>query len=321
MKRTSLKTGIALLPLIAAMFLACGDDDGGSSATSGNATSGAGAGGMTSSGSSMGGSTSNSSSSGSGMDCPAPAPAHPGVSSTVDNITGKLIGLDMKPVADILTDVCGTNICLSGHSDTMGNFSIMGGSASLDDVALIYGDGVEYVKMAAPIAAADLPSNDFGDIVTVKFPALSEGVALEAGKDATQNGVTVGVGADATIKFDTILNSDPTEQVLRAVVFKPSDGPFLAVPSTLGVEILVAVGATNTTICPAAKLSVPNSEGWDPGTEVEFHYHNHNTFNHWGPYAGWALVSGGKVSTDGKSIETNDGEGVPQLGLFGIKKK
>jgi hypothetical protein len=41
----------------------------------------------------------------------------------------------------------------------------------------------------------------------------------------------------------------------------------------------------------------------------------------WAPYAGWAKVSDGTVTADGKSVETDAAQGIPVLGLFGIKKK
>ena len=309
----------ASVSLSVALAAACGGDDGNNTSTSAS-TSGMGGSSTTTTGNgpttSAGGSTS---STGSGPECPPTKPEHPGKSSNIDEIKGKITDRQGNPADDILTDVCGTNICLSGHSDKNGSFVVDGMNAELLDVALIYGNGHGYVKMATPITTT--PKFDFGDINTVKLPAFSEGAAIKAGADATNNGVTVTIAAGANIKFDKILYPEESMHVFRAVVFKPDEGNFVAIDKSLGLELLVGTAAINTDICPPAKLSVPNSEGWDADAAVEFHYHNYNTFNHWAPYAGWTKIAEGKVSSDGKTIVTNDGEGVPQLGLFGLKRK
>jgi len=41
----------------------------------------------------------------------------------------------------------------------------------------------------------------------------------------------------------------------------------------------------------------------------------------WAPYSGWAKISDGAVSSDGTSIVTAAGQGIPQLSVIGIKRK
>ncbi len=60
---------------------------------------------------------------------------------------------------------------------------------------------------------------------------------------------------------------------------------------------------------------------WPAGTAVEFYIHSVSVDQEWAPYAGWAKVSDGAVSADGKTIATADGQGLPVLEVFGIQKK
>ncbi|MEZ4234206.1 MAG: hypothetical protein R3B89_33840 [Polyangiaceae bacterium] len=41
----------------------------------------------------------------------------------------------------------------------------------------------------------------------------------------------------------------------------------------------------------------------------------------WAPYAGWAKVSNGKVSSDGTKVATNPDEGIPHLSVIGVRLK
>jgi len=68
-------------------------------------------------------------------------------------------------------------------------------------------------------------------------------------------------------------------------------------------------------------VTVPNDPMWAAGTDVEFYIHSVDVGQDWAPYAGWAKVSDGKVSADGKTISTAAGQGLPVLEVFGIQKK
>jgi len=82
----------------------------------------------------------------------------------------------------------------------------------------------------------------------------------------------------------------------------------------------VATTPVDAKFCPHASLSLPNTAGWAPGTAVELWVHGVTLDEEWAPYGGWGKVSGATVSSDGARIETNAGDGVPMLGLFGVRK-
>ncbi|MSP24754.1 MAG: hypothetical protein EXR75_06230 [Myxococcales bacterium] len=321
--RTRLGFGLmSFLPLFWA-FLGCGNSTGESSGAGGGAavTSGTGASGMGGAGTTTGAPTSSSpsSSTGSGDGCPAPEPAHAGVKDMVGNVTATIFGIDGKPAPSLLADVCGTNLCLSGKTDAGGQMSVMGGGKELSDVRLLYGNGMAYVKMGTPLSS--LPDAAFGMIHTVLLPPVAEGVALEAGKVATSGEVSVAIAVGAYIGIDATIYK-PGEDGFRAVVFAPSDGTFPAVAAApKEFARLVGMAPINARFCPPAKLTVPNEDGWVAGAAVEVWLNGTETFDHFAPFGGWAIVAGATVSADGASIVTNDGEGLPELGVIGLRLK
>ena len=66
-------------------------------------------------------------------------------------------------------------------------------------------------------------------------------------------------------------------------------------------------------------LTVPNTAGWPAGQAVEVFIHGVSVEEEWAPYAGWAKVSGGVVSDDGLSVVSTEGEGLPVLGVVGVR--
>jgi hypothetical protein len=65
---------------------------------------------------------------------------------------------------------------------------------------------------------------------------------------------------------------------------------------------------------------LPNSAGWQPGTEVEFFLHGLDIEERYAPYGGFAQFAEGEVAADGTSIVTTQG-GLPLLSLVGVRRK
>jgi hypothetical protein len=86
-----------------------------------------------------------------------------------------------------------------------------------------------------------------------------------------------------------------------------------------GFEIVYAATPNGTEFCPPAKVSIPNDNGWDAGTEVEVWLHGVDIEEEWAPYGGWALVSDARVTEDGTQIDTLDG--IRFFGVLGFKRK
>ena len=305
-----------------AAAVAC-SDEGGESGSSTGTGSGTGTGTGTSSGTATGtgtgSGTGTGTGTGSGISCTPPSPPHEGTPYNVGLVTAHVLTLGGGPAADIPTDVCGTNICLTSFSDGNGNVSVDGNGQELSDVRLLYGNGREHAKMAARLPNGD--SGDFGDIHTIELPGFGAGAAMSPGSDAVQGGVTLSIPADATLKHDITVYTDAAEQVFRSVVLDPSQYTFPAVDGSLGLEVLIATAPVDSTICPAATLTFPNDAGWAADAEVEVFIHGTKTFLHYAPYGDWQLVSEAVVSSDGLTVSTKPGEGIEMLGLFGARLK
>lgn len=314
--------------LVFALALAgCGGGDdgaggsGGSGATGGSGGTGGAAGSGGQAGGGAGGATPQCATGPGYKETPAPM--------QVDSLNGKVTDLDGNPAGDTVTTVCGTDICIFGSTDTQGTVvtcdkatsictpGILPGQA-IDKPAFKYGLGLNYAKFALLLPSGQSVF-DVGTQTTAKFPAMGSGADLSAGSDASNSGVTVSIPAGAKIKLEPDYITAEEKQ-FRAVEIPTAKAPE-AVDATLGFEMLVATTPVDTHFCPNAKLTVPNSPGWVAGTEVEFWVHGVNTEEDWAPYGGWGKVSAGTVSSDGNSIETADGEGIPLLSVFGIRKK
>lgn len=324
---TALRLASAFLLVSMVGVTGCGGDD---AAAGSGGSSGGGAGGA--GGSSTGGSGGGGAGSGGGPSCadgpgyPSSDPAH-----KVDELKAKIVDAAGAPAAGVPVFVCGTDICAPPattddqgvvcQKDQTSGLCLAGTlpGVELKRPAFKYGDGTVYVEFAQ-LLPTNAAKYDMGTVTTAKLPDPSQGVALVAGAAATSSNVMVTLAAGATVEIDEVLYDSPELKKFRAVEIPMAKAP-PAVDKAAGFEILVGTTPIDTHFCPHAKLSVPNTPAWAAGTEVEIWLHGVSVGQEWAPYGGWAKVSAGKVSADGKSVVTNDGEGIPVLGMFGIKKK
>jgi hypothetical protein len=326
MRNVSILATASIAALCLASLAACGDgvterntSGAGAGSTGGSSTggSGTGAGGMTSTGGSGSG----------GNACPAPAPAHPNVIDAVGDVTALVQDLNNAAAANITADVCGTNLCLFAETDAQGNLNVQGNNTDLNDVRLLYGDGHDFVKMGAELPS--VPTAAFNTINAVRLPATgaqmpclpaaTKSDCVAAAGTFTHGDVTFEIGADTVVDYDGILYVSDAEKDFRTVTFQGSDGVMPALDPSLNLAVYFGTAPINTEFCPPAKMTVPNSEAWTAGAAVEFYLHGTLTFSHWAPYGGWAKISDGVVSSDGLTVSTNDGDGIPVLGLIGVR--
>jgi hypothetical protein len=318
MHQISKVLGFGSLAALLAVLGAC-DDESTNNTSSSTST---GTGGSTSSSSGTGGSTSGTGGSTSGCGgaptCTPPSPAHLDVSATVGAVQGTIESTEGGPAANIPAEVCGTNLCKITTVNAQGVFNEnYNQEDNLLDVRFLYGKGKHWVLMGTDLTS--LPDMNYGTINAVPMPAFSAGVPFVDG-DITQNGVTLSLEPCTNVKFPIDV-TDPNEQVFRAVMFSPSDGTFPGITASLNFEVMVALAPMPTAICPAAKLTIPNDPSWAANAEVEFLLYGTRTFQHWTTYGIWEVLSEGTVSADGNTVSTNDGEGIPDLGLLGVRLK
>jgi len=308
-----------LLPLAAVAALVAGAACGGGGGTGGG---GAGTGGQTSTSSSSSGST--SSSSGAGGQAPTcPGMGYAGGEKTTPggSVTAIIVDQNGAPVAGQPVFICGTDICSDpGMTGTDGKVSIST-TLMMKKAAFKFGDAVGFSELAIPLAMA---STDFGTVGTAKLPAT--GGTFTPGMDAVSGGVTISIPAGGSVSVNEIVYDTPEKQQLRAALLPlANEGPVLdAVQingTPAGFEALYGVAPAGTLLCPAAKVTIPNSASWPAGTAVEFWVMTVDVGQEYAPYAGWAKASDGAVSADGQSVSTADGGGFVYLDNFAVRKK
>ena len=243
------------------------------------------------------------------------------VAATIVDQTGAV-------VSNQPTYICGLNIC-SNPQETNSSGSV-NYSTSLNMIkpAFKFGDTISYAEFAIPLTPSS--TTNFGTIQTGQFPALGSGATLTPGTDATSGDVTVSLAEGAAIGIDTLAYSTTDEQKLRTVRIPVTVQSSVVLPcSDCGFQLLYGVTPAETTICPAAKVTIalphqtqtPNDLGWAPGVAIEFWVTTLDTGQQYGPYAGWRKISGGTVSADGTSASTTAGEGFNFLNSFAVRLK
>ncbi|MBM4358743.1 MAG: hypothetical protein FJ096_11630 [Deltaproteobacteria bacterium] len=311
--RTLLVSGLGVA---AALFAACGGgDDSTTTAASTAASSTAGSGGA----GGAGGSGMASASTGivTVPDCAGTSPANPGKKVAVGTVKVKVQDKDGKGLPDTAIDVqvCGSDLCLYGKS-TDGSYVVSNGGKELTDPALKFGSqaGIKYLFWGGALPAA--PDHDFGTVTAVALGA--PGGKLAKGATVTSSGVSLTLDPDARIEQELLA----PEEEFAAVVFKPADGTFPALAATTqAFDLVVGLGPADVDICPPAKLSFPNSESWPANAQVELWVNGVKTYDNWAPYGTWAKVAEARVSADGKTVATVNGQGVPALAAYGVVLK
>jgi hypothetical protein len=262
----------------------------------------------------------------SGTSAPAvtcdPGPGYVGDKTTTpfSHLSATVVDLDGNPAPKVVAQACGINICLNGTTDTKGGI-VIDQSEKLTRPAFKYGGGQSYAKFALPLGVGSAAVNvDLGDQRTAAFDAPELGAPLKPGTAATSRGVTLTLPADTTVTIDPFDYATPDLKKFRAVEIPVDQAP-AAVDASLGLEILVALTPASTTFCPRAGLSVPNTAGWKAGALVEFFLHGIEVTEEFAPYGGWAKVSSGAVSADGKTVDTDADEtaGLPILSVVGVR--
>jgi len=322
----------ALMACLGVAATACGGDDGGGSNSGGSGGATGGSGGTATTGGSGG--TAGASGGSGGTTCETgPGYSTGEASHHVGKFNATVLDSGGKPPAgNVGTQVCGLVICKNVDTDANGvvstcdkttNICTPGVAIDSDMTrpAFKYGKGIDYVKFGL-LLEPGATDYDVGTQTLFALPPLSTGAEMIPGSDATSGSIVLGIPAAASVETSTLFDFDtPDKLKFRAVEIPIAQAP-AAVDTTLGFEMLVGTTPVEARFCGAkAKLTVPNTPNWPAGTEVEFWLHGVDPAEEWAPYAGWAKVSGGSVSSDGTTVSTNDGEGIPELSVIGIKKK
>jgi hypothetical protein len=238
-----------------------------------------------------------------------PAP-FAGLSATVVDESG-------NPAGRVTAQACGINLCLNGKTDARGYIAITE-RGSLKKAAFKYGGGQSYARFAL---ALDLTSGDalaLGEQRTIAFDPPEDGAPLAPGRTATSRGASLTLAPNAATSIDVFDFDTPDLRRFRSAEIPEAAWPD-AVDRSLGFALVVALTPSGGEICPRAKLSLANTAALPAGARVEFFVHGTEVSEAWAPYGGWAKVSGGAVTSDGASIETDPDGGIPILSVVGVR--
>jgi hypothetical protein len=231
-----------------------------------------------------------------------------------EHLEARVVDTEGNPLGGVKAQACGVNLCLFGDTDDAGNV-VHDDSQELQSAAFKYGDGVRQAQLALLLPGPG-PEYLLGDQVTVLFPELTGASPFEPGTTLSSQGIELVLEANTEVELD-VLTYPEEEQVFVAAEF--STGAFPEVALDWDFQMLVALGPAHTKLCPPAKLVLPNSPGLAPGTELTVLVHGTDVRGEFAPYGRFEPVSSAVVSDDGERIETPQGEGLPFLGVIGLR--
>jgi hypothetical protein len=254
-----------------------------------------------------------------GLDVCDPGPGY-GETTTpisVTSVRATMVDENEAPLADVMVFICGTSACsMPAWSDSEGRVSIAY-SEPMEKPAFKYGDGIEVGRFEA-LLAESTEEVDLGTVGTPRLP--SPGVCLDAGATLESNGVRLSLAADARVDVKPIAVDYPEADR----TFRAAELPIGLVPPSLvsaePLDAIFALAPTGAVVCPPATLELPNSPGYDPGTEVDLLVHGTDIEENWAAYAGWTRVAIGRVNESGERIEMIDG-GLPIISNVGVRAR
>lgn len=222
------------------------------------------------------------------------------------------------PLADQTIYVCGTNICTAPQkTDMMGNLTLSM-CTWFQSPAYKYLGEWKYVSFAS--ALPNMLNVDSGNVTLTPLPAT--GAAFPQSGDVKSGNITLTLQNATMIKFDPSESMDPENQKFRGAQVSLTSLPFF--DASLGLEVLWGLAPVNAALSPPAKLTVPNVKMWPANTAVLFYLNGVDTFDAMPPtpYGKFGPIGTGHVSNDGMTVSTDPGQGngVPMLGVVGIKK-
>lgn len=234
----------------------------------------------------------------------------------VESMAVTIVDEEGAPIEGVTVFCCGTDICSEPvATDAEGKAFISVGSYMIEPAFKVVGGG-KYISFAAPLPEGE-KNAVFEPTTLVAFP--NEGVAFEAGTDQalTSNGVSLEITAATEVEIDELSLPDEEDQLFKAVRIPLEKAPPIGQPKLRPLEVMYGLAPLSTSFDPPAKLSLPNTEGWEAGREVFVYIHGVEIDNPLAPYAGWGqLEASAKVSEDGMSIVLE--EGIPVLSTIGL---
>ncbi|MEO7037760.1 MAG: hypothetical protein ABI548_27585 [Polyangiaceae bacterium] len=249
--------------------------------------------------------------------CSAPGYAVDAAPVKIDEVDaivndGHAVGLAELPV-----QVCGIDQCFNGTSGKDGK-TVVAPHTALTRPAFKYGDGFEYAELAVPLGVD--ATQDLGPVQALQLPDFADGAPFPKSGAVTNGEVTLTLAKGTDVEHDRLTYEDDADLVFRSTAIPLGTSAEALALTHFNFELGYAVAPLGTTFCPAAQVSLPNSQHWRSGTEVEVFIQGLDVAEEWAPYGTWVKVAEGSVSADGASINTSSG-GIPILSSIAVRRK
>jgi hypothetical protein len=212
------------------------------------------------------------------------------------------------PAASVPVFVCGTNVCSAPTSTAADGTVLLPVCLDVAKPAIKIFDDPTWVPFASLLLGAG-PSFDVSIVVT---PLPAGGSILVSGTNRSGGATLVVTG---TVTFD-LEHTTASTQIFRAAPFPL--GSFAGTgldPGTSGVANAWGLAPLNTKLAPPAQLTVPNSASWAAGAAVDVLIDGTDTTTPTppAPWGIWGIVASAHVSSDGSTITTDNGSGLPEI--------
>jgi hypothetical protein len=237
----------------------------------------------------------------------------------VGALGARLLADGVEPAGDVLVFLCGVDVCSQpAFSDESGEVSVAF-RTPVTKPAFKYGDGLEYAELALLIDDAE-SGRELGDLYLPRLPEAGSPIA--PGRRSESNGVAIELAENTTTDLEDLLPpyDTPDGRAFRAVEI-PLDQLPVGIDRGQELELVFGLAPLGAALCPAARLELPNSAGWAPGTEVEFLLEGFGVtdLQFWAPYGEWAVFASGEVDASGEKLVTS-GDGLPLISNVGVRR-
>ncbi len=256
--------------------------------------------------------------------CSAPAEQRPPGATCVLSVKGTVTDFDSVPLPDVVVTFCGQQ-CYGTRSDEKGAFSVTVGDFVNRENYAIHADGrpdhaVDYYRLAkgdADTIVLDAP---------IRLPRLPEGGPVlpedHAPASSITNGdLTLGIAADTTFELDIAdFGKGDTNRTLRVAAVALTMVPTSALTAKL--DAVYALAPSSAKASKPMSVTLKNAFELKAGTEVELLVLSDDYFFTTPPTVGiYQVAATGRVSSDGKVIETDPGQGISLITWLGVRQK
>jgi len=270
-------------------------------------------------------------------DCSEPVDERPLGSICIHTVGGSIIDeKDGSPLKKLITSVCG-GVCYFGITDDTGTFANHVGHYIVPkQFRLLVHGRPDHASLYVELPAADADGNVIfpTPIPTPAYDSVGPAIPADDGPGGAVTAGDVTVKPGAALEYDL----DPEDVALgdsgrlfRSVKWTLATPPDFLAGSDYAA--LYALAPFNMRFCPTrpcdgandnptkVPVSIKNTTTLTAGTPVEFFILGTDLYTS-PPTAGKLLVQAtGTVSADGKTIDTDPGQGINELSFLGVRAK